>query len=117
MQTPSDQDFITQMWAVDGVATVVIGDLSTPMFHFDCYATHGNSSQIMWSARDMPLQLPQTSLPIGQRLEAGGITLSQLGVYVCRNEERDEERAINITNSKSICVGIEICLHIILMKT
>ena len=97
---------------VISIATVELGgDLaSRPTYFFDCITdVHmNNGSGIKWTRMDMDLHrfdvgdIPSGNYynATGRRMNVGGITYGDLGVYICSDSASDDSVSVNITGCK-----------------
>ena len=92
----------TEVWRVEGVATVAIGGNNPPRYVFDCNTTLNNGSGIRWTRLDRShLGLPVRSLTNGERLDAGVLMYQNLGNYSCLDHRTGERLTLMITDSKN----------------
>ena len=92
----------TEVWRVEGVATVEIGGTRPPSYVFDCNTTLNNGSGVGWTRLDGSLLgLTQRALTNGKRLDAGVLAYQNLGNYSCWDERTGERLTLMITDSKN----------------
>ena len=89
----------TEIWMVEGVATVELDGCC--MYVFDCNTTLNNGSGVRWTRPDGSLELRVRPLINGQRLDAEGLLNQHLGNYLCYDERTAERLILRITDSKN----------------
>ena len=95
-------DLRTEVWKVEGVATVEIEGGSPPRYVFDCNTTLNNGSGVRWTRLDEShLGLTVRPLTNGKRLDAGMLVHQNLGNYSCWDERTGERLTLLITDSKN----------------
>ena len=88
-----------QNYPVVGIATVEL-DQTTPItYFFDCITNLNNGSGLRWTRQSTPHRFP-TSAPQSSklRLDATGISQSDLDIYICSDLYSADVAAINITD-------------------
>ena len=93
----------TQIWKVEGVATVELGGLDPPNYVFDCNTTLNNGSGVGWTRLDGSHLNGLIVRPLinGKRLDAAGISYQHLGNYSCWDAMTNEQLTLRITDSKN----------------
>ena len=94
----------TEIWKVEGVATVEPGGLHPPSYVFDCNTTLNNGSGIRWSRLDGSHLNGLVVRPLinGERLDAERILYQHLGNYSCWDTRTNDQLILRITDSKNI---------------
>ena len=93
----------TEIWKVEGVATVEIGGLHPAGYVFDCNTTLNNGSGVRWSRLDGSHLNGLVVRPLinGERLDAERISYMHLGNYSCWDERTNDQLILRITDSKN----------------
>ena len=93
----------TEIWKVEGVATVELGGDYPLSYVFDCNTTRNNGSGVRWSRLDGSHLNGLVVRPVinGERLDASGISYQHLGNYSCWDERTNEQLILRITDSKN----------------
>ena len=92
----------TEVWRVEGVATVELGGSNPPRYVFDCNTTLNNGSGVGWTRLDEShLELAVRPLANGRRLDGRGLSYQHLGNYSCKDERTGERLILRITDSKN----------------
>ena len=89
----------TEIWKVEGVATVELDGCC--LYVFDCNTTLNNGSGVRWTRLDGSNGLRVRPLTNGKRLDAEGLSYQHLGNYLCWDERTDERLILRITDSKN----------------
>ena len=89
----------TEIWKVEGVATVELDGCC--MYVFDCNTTLNNGSGVRWTRLDGSNGLRERPLTNGKRLDAEGLSYQHLGNYLCWDERTAERLILRITASKN----------------
>ena len=96
-----------EVFPVVGIATVELGGDDSPTYFFDCITDvpMNNGSGITWTRMAVDShRFDISDIPggnvTGRRMNAGGITYGDLGVYICSDSANDDSVSVNITGCK-----------------